>query len=87
MKRPDLLIHDTPHNPNPLIDFITCAVAKSSHVRRAASLPGAAADAGVLEKNNPTHWLDLVTSQGDCFLAIAQEDGGATNEDALDLVA
>ena len=85
MKRSDLLIHDhTTSNPNTFIDFITCVVAKSSHVRRAASLPGAAADAGVLEKNN--HWLDLVTSQGDRFLAIAQEDGGATNEDALELL-
>ena len=37
-------------------------------------------------RRTTTHWLDLVTSEGDRFLAIAQEDGGATNEDALELL-
>ena len=85
MKRPDLLIHDhSTSEPCTFIDFITCVVAKSTHVHRAASLPQSACDAGVLEKNN--NWLDLVTAQGDRFLAIAQEDGGALNDGALELL-
>ena len=85
MKRPDLLIHDhSAGGPNTFIDFITCVVSKSTSVVRGASLPGAAADNGANEKNSD--WLDLVQAQDDTFVAIAQEDGGALNPAALDLL-
>ena len=59
-------------------------VSKSTNVTRAASLPGVAADNGAHEKN--TNWLELCHAQGDRFVPIAQEDGGALNQAALDLL-
>ena len=83
-KRPDLLIHDHSPDSNTFVDFITCVVSKSTNVTRAASLPGVAADNGAHEKN--TNWLELCHAQGDRFVPIAQEDGGALNQAALDLL-
>ena len=59
-------------------------VSKSTNVTRAASLPGVAADNSAHEKN--TAWLELCQAQDDQFVPIAQEDGGALNKAALDLL-
>ena len=67
-----------------LFDTHPFVVSKSTSVARGASLPGAAADNGANEKNSD--WLDLAQAQDDTFVAIAQEDGGALNPAALDLL-
>jgi len=67
-----------------ILDVRTCNPTEKSVCSKAASEPGAAALAGVTEKNNK--WKHFVDAQGDVFLALCFEAGGRLGDQVLGLL-
>jgi hypothetical protein len=69
---------------NMIVDLRTAATSDKTLCRKAATSPGAAAEAGIQQKNDK--WKTHVEAQGDVFLAIVHEDGGRLSETAKTLL-
>jgi len=68
---------------NTIVDLRTAVTSDKSLCRKAATSPGAAAEAGIKQKNDK--WRAHVEGQSDVFLAIVHEDGGRLSETAKTL--
>ena len=69
---------------NTIVDLRTAVSSDKTLFRKAATSPGAAAEAGIQQKNDK--WKAHVEAQGDVFLAIVHEDGGRLSETAKTLL-
>jgi len=67
-----------------IVDLRTAVTCDKQLCAKAATSPGAAAEAGIADKENK--WKAHVDAQGDIFLAIVHEDGGRLSDTAKDLL-
>ena len=67
-----------------ILDQRTAVTCEKSICAKAASYPGAAAEAGTTKKEDK--WKTPVEAQGDIFLAPVIEEGGRINQSGLDLI-
>ena len=89
--RADVLFHGNARSGGHkqyILDVRSCNPTEQKVCSKAASLPGAAALAGVTQKNNK--WKPFVDAQGDVFMALCFEAGGRLGDQIyclLDLLA
>ena len=67
-----------------IVDLRTAVTCDKQLCVKAATAPGAAAEAGIADKESK--WKAHVDAQGDVFLAIVHEDGGRLSDTAKDLL-
>ncbi len=68
-----------------ILDQRTAVTCDKSLCAKAATTPGAAAEAGTVKKESK--WKTSVDAQGDFFKAVVCEEGGTFSGPSLDLIA
>ncbi len=83
-KRPDLILTSPDEGRQIIVDVRTCLVSSPTNCKRAAEIPGTAADLGATEKRR--NWSGPAHSAGFEVAPICVEEGGRLGEACLALI-